>query len=360
MLQPAGLRKRDANTHAVPFEMVNRDPEICRPNVAESNTPFSDIRRPSLSRKPDMPDLRRGSDASALLTPPSSTNYQQRNLETELAQARRLSLNKPLPAAPSDELANELEDESEVKKYPKSADEETREHADSHPNTHPEIDDELRQQLQGLLTLENTSQTTHHQIWAAPVTHETITRTEQEIREERIEREIHNHHIFHRILPIVDIEVRPARHFVLAQGGGYIEISADEVPAQSAENAKWLIAETVSKLTPPESSDHILPTHFTAREFEGSEGDDREYITPEGCKRTEKWWVHPPRFEDGGRETRQTYPFYVGSTSGESGLRAELPEGEIVGVSPLFAQQQMQRTMSPSAGGGQAAPDALA
>lgn len=361
MLQPTGLRKRDGNTRAVPFEMIQQDTDSRPLNVARTHAPFSEIRRPSLSRKPDVPDLRRGSNASALPNPPTSGYCKQRNLEIGQAQTRRLSLNKPLPAAPSDELATELQDDREASEQLKSADEETREHINYQPNAYAEIDDELRQKLQGVITLGNTSQTTHHQTWATPVTHENITRTEQEVREERIEREIHNHHVFHRILPVVDIEVRPARHFVLAQGGGYIEISADEVPAQSAENAKWMIAETVSKLKPPESSDPILPTHFTARKFEGSEGDDREYITSEGWKRTETWWVHPPRLEDGGRETGQTYPFYFASSSGEGGgLCAELPEGEIVGVSPLFAQQQMQRTMSANASVGQDASDAVA
>ena len=136
------------------------------------------------------------------------------------------------------------------------------------------------------------------------VVHETIREEIHEIRQEFITREIHNHDYYHRILPIVDVEVLPARHFLPVEGGGLVEISRDEVPGRGRE---WVIAETASRTR----SDQPVPqaiSRFSAREFTGSEGDFKRYIAPEGFERTEETWVHPPELETGGRDTGQTWP----------------------------------------------------
>ena len=100
------------------------------------------------------------------------------------------------------------------------------------------------------------------------------------------------------ILPIVEIEVLPARHFVPADGGGYMEISEDDIPTRTGPETSQLIAETVANLQ-PKSGGPVIPRRFTAREFEGSEGEYREYTVPEGYRRTENTWVHPPTLETG-------------------------------------------------------------
>ena len=127
-------------------------------------------------------------------------------------------------------------------------------------------------------------------------------------REEVVTREIHTHDVFHRILPIIDVEVLPPRHFLPVEGGGLVEIGADEVPGR-AKN--WVIAETASKIP----SDQPAPkgaSHFTAREFPGREGDTVKYTTPEGIQRTEETWVHPPELETGGKNSGQTWPMMFG------------------------------------------------
>lgn len=179
----------------------------------------------------------------------------------------------------------------------------------------------------------------------AAVTHETVIQNVHEIREEKITREIHNYDIYHRILPIIDIEVLPARHFVPGNGG-YVEISEDEIPGRTKDKINWVVAETVSKMTPA-TAEHAGPRQFTARKFQGTDGDYKEYAAPEGHPVTETTWVHPPSYEDGGRRTGQTYPFYFGSqTPADDGLRAKLPEGEIIGMTPLLAQQRRAQSSS--------------
>ena len=128
------------------------------------------------------------------------------------------------------------------------------------------------------------------------------------MRKELITREVHNHEIYHRILPIIDVEVLPPRHFLPVEGGGLVEISSDEVPGRGRN---WVIAETASKIP----SDQAAPrgvNRFSAREFLGEEGDSKAYITPEGIRTTEETWVHPPELETGGRDTGQTWPMVFG------------------------------------------------
>lgn len=140
------------------------------------------------------------------------------------------------------------------------------------------------------------------------VVHETIHQEIHHVREEHITREIHNHDVFHRILPIVDVEVLPARHFLPVEGGGLVEISGDEVPGRGRN---WVIAETASKIPSNQAAPKGV-SRFSARDFPGTEGDSRNYISSEGIKTTEETWVHPPELETGGRDTGQTWPMVFG------------------------------------------------
>ena len=149
--------------------------------------------------------------------------------------------------------------------------------------------------------------------------HEKVQRAVHHVREEIVTREIHTHDVYHRIQPIVDVEVLPPRHFLPVEGGGLVEVSAQEVPGRGSN---WVIAETASKIP----SDQAAPpgrTQFTARNFPGQEGDTVKYISPEGYEVTEQTWVHPPGLEEGARLTGQSWPMVIGEeppVKGEHGL----------------------------------------
>lgn len=143
------------------------------------------------------------------------------------------------------------------------------------------------------------------------VIHENIQNQVHHIREEVITREIHDHDIYHRILPVVDVEVLPPRHFLPVEGGGLVEISASEVPGRGKN---WVIAETASKI-PSDQAAPMVPTRFSAREFYGTEGDTKRYETPKGTEITEQTWVHPPELETGGRDSDQTWPMIFGDAA---------------------------------------------
>ena len=155
----------------------------------------------------------------------------------------------------------------------------------------------------------------HRMLTVTAVVHETVHKDVHHVREELIRREIHTHDVYHRMQPVIDVEVLPARHFLPVEGGGLVEISADEVPGR--EN-NWVLAETVSKIP----SDQAAPrgtTNFTARKFPDREGDEIKYPTPEGYEKTEQTWVHPPELETGARDTGQSWPMVFGGDAPEKG-----------------------------------------
>ena len=126
------------------------------------------------------------------------------------------------------------------------------------------------------------------------------------VREERITREIHTYDVFHRLQPIIDVEVLEPRHFLPVEGG-LMEVDASQVPGRRHH---WVIAETVSKGDPALEMNDLKRRPFTARTFAGTEGDYREYMHRDGYPVTEQTWIHPPELERGGYETGQTRPFH--------------------------------------------------
>ncbi|KAI9821651.1 MAG: hypothetical protein M1827_002232 [Pycnora praestabilis] len=156
--------------------------------------------------------------------------------------------------------------------------------------------------LEGIVDLSNTVDTEVIERIAPAVIHEDVTKEIHHIREEVITREIHTHDIYHRIQPVIDVEVLPPRHFLPVEGGGLVEVSADEVPGR---HGNWVIAETASKI-PSDEPAPIKPMRFTAAEFDES-WDKKTFVTPEGFERTEEVWVHPPELETGAWATGQTW-----------------------------------------------------
>ncbi|KAI9717144.1 MAG: hypothetical protein M1812_004892 [Candelaria pacifica] len=67
---------------------------------------------------------------------------------------------------------------------------------------------------------------------APAVTHELVTQEVHHIREEVVTREVHYHDVYHRVQPVIDIEVLPPKHYVQANDGRLIEVSPDELPGR--------------------------------------------------------------------------------------------------------------------------------
>ncbi|KAF2721253.1 hypothetical protein K431DRAFT_285083 [Polychaeton citri CBS 116435] len=74
--------------------------------------------------------------------------------------------------------------------------------------------------------------TTVHERIAPAVTHETVHKEVHHVRQEHITRDIHHHHVVHRVLPLVDVETLPTRHFVPTETG-LKEVSEREIPSHT-------------------------------------------------------------------------------------------------------------------------------
>ncbi|KAI1266212.1 hypothetical protein F5Y18DRAFT_382765 [Xylariaceae sp. FL1019] len=90
------------------------------------------------------------------------------------------------------------------------------------------------------LDLTNTTDTTVETSQATTVTHETVRPHVHEIIQEQVTRDIHTYDVYHRIQPIYDVEVLPARHFVQGPDGRIEEVAAAELPTDcTGPNARW-------------------------------------------------------------------------------------------------------------------------
>ncbi|RYP51190.1 hypothetical protein DL768_003458 [Monosporascus sp. mg162] len=71
--------------------------------------------------------------------------------------------------------------------------------------------------------------------------YETIRPELHEIKEEQIYREVHDYDVYHRIQPVYDVEILPARHFVPGPDGTLTEVSEQDL-ACTGPPQRWHIA----------------------------------------------------------------------------------------------------------------------
>ncbi|KAF7869982.1 hypothetical protein EAF04_004766 [Stromatinia cepivora] len=187
--------------------------------------------------------------------------------------------------------------------------------------------------LKGVVDLTNTVDTTVHEKVAPAVTHEYVLPTEHEVVTREITREIHQHHYYHRVLPVVDTEILPAKHYVYGDDGDtLIRIPESMVRGHTVTGSyspSWSIvqhspapAEDVfdSPLfgVEPELPNTKYTTHFQPNskgqiQWSHVPGEpvkvmEREYITAEGFPRKETWWRYPPVRATAAYEAGLTVP----------------------------------------------------
>lgn len=158
--------------------------------------------------------------------------------------------------------------------------------------------------VENVVDLNDSVDTTYHAKQAPAVVQETTRADVHEILHEVIDREIHHHHVYRRILPVHEVEVLPARHFIEDTDGVRREVPRHMVPGRDPDITDRMLAQAF-KTAPPlanrgegESSKRSFrPLEFSARKFPGTEGDYREWVDDAGTKHTEQWWVHPPMLE---------------------------------------------------------------
>ncbi|TLD34869.1 alcohol dehydrogenase [Venturia nashicola] len=170
----------------------------------------------------------------------------------------------------------------------------------------------------------------YHTRYAPAVTHETVIPETRHIEEQVVTREIHNHDVHHRILPIKDVEVLPAKHFVRDPNTGALtEIPAPN-PARAGGHPQWKLLTTDSD----SGWQPAAPRAFTARTFGKDEGMEKEYVGQDGVPRTETTWIHPPTIQERGYQTGQTEALFMDELNDAKSKRKTngLPGGRSDGV----------------------------
>lgn len=149
-----------------------------------------------------------------------------------------------------------------------------------------------------------TADTDVQTTWNRPVVHETIQPIEHEERQEIITREIHNHHVIHRILPVRDVEVLPAKHYApIGPNGALVEIPPPEGELPGQSHAWTIVANPIS------TQHGENPYPWTREVFKKGE---RETVGEDGVRRTETTWIHPAHLEEGAMITGQSAQFDFG------------------------------------------------
>lgn len=180
------------------------------------------------------------------------------------------SLDKPLPSRPDGNADNEAQDDRGLQARGSAGDQ-----LEGHSR-----DDVARDLgVANILDLNDSEDMTYHSKQAPAVVHETIVQPVHEILHEVTTRDIHQDHFYHRILPVQEVEVLPARHFVEDAQGGRHEMLAKNLPGRSPEAMDRKLAEYFK---------HDLQVGdwgserraFTAREFPGTEGTTRSLWVP--------------------------------------------------------------------------------
>ncbi|RDW80946.1 hypothetical protein BP5796_05644 [Coleophoma crateriformis] len=170
--------------------------------------------------------------------------------------------------------------------------------------------------LKGVVDLTNTVDT-DVRTKQAPVTHEHVTPTVHHVREEAITREIHTHDVIHRVLPVIETEILPTKHYIQTSDGKLVEIAADQIPGRTS-TPSFQIVPTKRHSTYGDSSlaggSVVHIGHHLSAHSGPVLSSKRRSMTRDGVPKTESVWRHAPEMETGGRASGQTMPMYLDHT----------------------------------------------
>ncbi|OBT62782.1 hypothetical protein VE03_07678 [Pseudogymnoascus sp. 23342-1-I1] len=176
------------------------------------------------------------------------------------------------------------------------------------------------------------------------VTHEHIKPVEHHINTKQYTREIHNHDVYNRILPVRDTEVLPARHYAPSptDAGRLVEIQA---PAQSQAAPISMDMASNTTCTKDVSGrfhnpiDNTIPFPSVTRQEQQTQAEARAlsrqhnlemeeqgrqlvsentYTLPDGTVRTESLWRYQPTMKAPAHEVTETITRPPGAARAES------------------------------------------
>ncbi|KAB8342890.1 hypothetical protein FH972_022487 [Carpinus fangiana] len=142
--------------------------------------------------------------------------------------------------------------------------------------------------------------------YAKPVVHETIEPHVHHVVTNSITRDIHNHHIVHRVQPISDVVVLPTKHYApLGPKGALVEISdpgpipagVSGAPPKTRERT-W---KTAYRL-PEQAATTVNPSSGSAK---ATKQEERDWVGDDGVHKKETTWFHPAMANYPGEPARE-------------------------------------------------------
>ena len=131
--------------------------------------------------------------------------------------------------------------------------------------------------------LATAAETTYDREVLPAVIHETRRKEVRHVRHDVLTRSIHEHDIFHRVLPIIEIDKRATRHFMCAADGSLVEI--DPAVAQDWRPSPEAVAAGGNNLREPS--------------WLRLDADEQHQGKGEAPARTHRTHVHPVRLGNG-------------------------------------------------------------
>lgn len=142
--------------------------------------------------------------------------------------------------------------------------------------------------------------TTVHTEWAPAVTHHRIRRDVHELRQEHVTHDYHQDEYEHRVLPIIDTEILPARHFIQLDGGGLEEIREEDIPCGLPFELEQRISKAAATIFPVFRDSGYASLDGSIDPVRPSHGDS---ITSEEHGRRDTTRTYPPTFLPSQRGT---------------------------------------------------------
>lgn len=149
------------------------------------------------------------------------------------------------------------------------------------------------------------------------MTHEHIKPSIHHINNEQYTREIHNHDVFHRVLPVKETETLPPKHYAPSptEPGKLVEIAAPAAPISMAMASHTTCAKDVSTNRASPVDKVPVTARPQPKSFPDAHPGARRHlvrettvIAPDGTVRTESVWRYKPTTESAAHDETEITP----------------------------------------------------